>query len=200
MFRSGDLPKLELQSVEVPVGCLSQPVKTQRARLRKTSSRESFDNFLVSLHELAKTCKFCSDHCTQKNICNQVIDGLLNGYPNAICNPQQCLAPTLYSCHWHWPHNQSPWDNDRIPLCIWWPDQNDGRREIPNHSNRWYQAVLHTHTTGSPICLLRQAQGQAWVATESKCHCTCYWACVHPSSSRPGRALTRSACASTCLN
>ena len=39
---------------------------------------ELFDNFLVSLRELAKTCKFCSDQCIQKNIQDQVIDGLLD--------------------------------------------------------------------------------------------------------------------------
>ena len=40
---------------------------------------ETFDDFLVSLHELAKTCKFCSDDCSQKNISDQIIEGLLDG-------------------------------------------------------------------------------------------------------------------------
>lgn len=35
--------------------------------------------FLDSLWELAKTCKFCSDNCTQKNIRDQIIKGLLDG-------------------------------------------------------------------------------------------------------------------------
>ena len=39
----------------------------------------TFDDFLVSLRELAKTCKFCSDNCTQKNIRDQLIEGLLDG-------------------------------------------------------------------------------------------------------------------------
>ena len=38
------------------------------------SVREAFDDFLVSLRELAKTCKFCSEECTHKNI-----EGLLDG-------------------------------------------------------------------------------------------------------------------------
>ena len=40
---------------------------------------ESFDDFLVSLRELAKTCSFCTDQCTQKNIRDQIIEGLLEG-------------------------------------------------------------------------------------------------------------------------
>ena len=40
---------------------------------------ESFDNFLVSLQELAKTCNFCSDKCMQKGIWDQIVEGLLDG-------------------------------------------------------------------------------------------------------------------------
>lgn len=40
---------------------------------------ETFDDFLVSLRELAKTCNFCSNQCTQKNIRDQIIEGLLDG-------------------------------------------------------------------------------------------------------------------------
>jgi len=40
---------------------------------------ESFDNFLVSVHELAKTCSFCSEQCTQKSIRDQFIEGSLDG-------------------------------------------------------------------------------------------------------------------------
>ncbi len=40
---------------------------------------ESFDDFLVSLRELAQTCNFCSDLCIQKGIRNQIIKGLIEG-------------------------------------------------------------------------------------------------------------------------
>ena len=40
--------------------------------------RESFDDFLVSLRELVKTCNFCFSDCTTKNICDQIIEGLLD--------------------------------------------------------------------------------------------------------------------------
>ena len=40
---------------------------------------ESFDDFLVSLRELVKTCNFCSSDCTNKNIRDQkIIEGLLD--------------------------------------------------------------------------------------------------------------------------
>ena len=39
---------------------------------------ESFDDFLVSLHELAKTCGFCSEQCTQKSIQDQIIEDSLD--------------------------------------------------------------------------------------------------------------------------
>ena len=45
----------------------------------RSHTQQSFDDFLVSLRELAKTCQFCSDACCQKNIRDQVIEGLLDG-------------------------------------------------------------------------------------------------------------------------
>ena len=38
-----------------------------------------FDDFLVSLRELAKTCNFCNDECMQKNIRDQIITGRADG-------------------------------------------------------------------------------------------------------------------------
>ena len=35
---------------------------------------ESFDDFLVSLHELAKTCNFCNNDCLQKVLHDQIIE------------------------------------------------------------------------------------------------------------------------------
>ena len=48
-------------------------------RRRTQQPGESFDDFLVALHELVKTCNFCSDNCTRKNLCDQVIEGILDG-------------------------------------------------------------------------------------------------------------------------
>ena len=38
--------------------------------------------WVVSLRELAKTCRFCTDECCQKHIRDQIIEGLLDG--NAV--------------------------------------------------------------------------------------------------------------------
>ena len=37
---------------------------------------ESFNDFLISLRELAKTCHFCSDSCMKKHIRDQIIEGI----------------------------------------------------------------------------------------------------------------------------
>ena len=48
-------------------------------RQRVQQPGETFDDFLVSLRELSKTCKFCSDECNQKNIRDQIIEGISDG-------------------------------------------------------------------------------------------------------------------------
>ena len=52
----------------------------ERRSFRKCTQKvgESFDDFLVSLLELVKTCNFCSSDCTNKNIHDQIIKGLLD--------------------------------------------------------------------------------------------------------------------------
>ena len=37
------------------------------------------DDFLVALRELANTCNYCSDQCSQKNIRDQTIEGMPDG-------------------------------------------------------------------------------------------------------------------------
>ena len=49
-------------------GQINETVERRTFRRRVQQPGESFDDFLVSLRELAKTCKFCSDQCTHKNI------------------------------------------------------------------------------------------------------------------------------------
>ena len=40
---------------------------------------ETFDDYLVALRELAKTCNFSSEQCTQKSLRDQTIEGILDG-------------------------------------------------------------------------------------------------------------------------
>jgi len=53
-------------------GHVNKTVKrcTFRKRVQQT-----FDDFLILLHALAKTCKFCSDACKEKSIRDQIIEG-----------------------------------------------------------------------------------------------------------------------------
>ena len=60
-------------------GQINESVERRNFRRRSQQQGESFDDFLVSLRELAKTCNFCSDQCTQKNIRDQIIEGLMDG-------------------------------------------------------------------------------------------------------------------------
>ena len=39
---------------------------------------ETFDDFLVALRELTKTCNFCINQCIRKNTRDQIIEGLLD--------------------------------------------------------------------------------------------------------------------------
>ena len=60
-------------------GQINESVERRAFRSRVQQEGEMFDDFVVSLRELAKTCKFCNDDCTQKNIRDQIIAGLANG-------------------------------------------------------------------------------------------------------------------------
>ncbi len=60
-------------------GQINESVERRHFRQRKEQQGESFDDFLVSLRERAKTCKNCSDEYTQKSIRDQIVEGLLDG-------------------------------------------------------------------------------------------------------------------------
>ena len=60
-------------------GHINESVERRNFRRRTQQPGESFDDYLVSLRELVKTCNFCNDACTQKSIHDQIIEGLLDG-------------------------------------------------------------------------------------------------------------------------
>jgi len=60
-------------------GHINETVERRNFRRRIQQPGETFDDFLISLRELAKTCKFCSDTCKEKSIRDQIIEGSNDG-------------------------------------------------------------------------------------------------------------------------
>ena len=59
-------------------GQINESVERRNLRSRTQQPGESFDDFLVALREMTKTCNFCSPLCVQKNVRDQIIEGLLD--------------------------------------------------------------------------------------------------------------------------
>lgn len=79
---------------------MNESVERRNFRQRSQQPGESFDDFVLSLRELAKTCNFCSDECLQKNIRDQIIGGLLDGDAVEILLREKdlSLATTIDKC------------------------------------------------------------------------------------------------------
>ena len=60
-------------------GHINETVERRNFRRRIQQPRETFDDFLISLRELAKACKFCSGTCKEKSIRDQIIKGSKDG-------------------------------------------------------------------------------------------------------------------------
>ena len=60
-------------------GQVNETIERRNLRLRTQQAGESFDDFLVSLRELAKTCNFCNNDCLQRALRDQIIEGLQDG-------------------------------------------------------------------------------------------------------------------------
>ena len=60
-------------------GHINKSVERRHFRRRTQEPGESFDDFLLALRELVKTCNFCSNECIQKNLRDQLIEGILDG-------------------------------------------------------------------------------------------------------------------------
>ena len=60
-------------------GHINETVECRNFRQRVQQPGESFTDFLIALRQLVKICKFCSDACVQKRICDQIIEGLIDG-------------------------------------------------------------------------------------------------------------------------
>ena len=60
-------------------GQVNESVERRNLRRRTQQPGEGFDDFLVALSELTKTCNFCNEQCAQKNIRDQIIEGTPDG-------------------------------------------------------------------------------------------------------------------------
>ena len=80
---------------------LNETVERRNVCRCKQQPRESFDNFLISLRELAKTCRFCSEVCTEKNIRDQVIEGVYDSdtVEDLLQENNLTLARAISKCH-----------------------------------------------------------------------------------------------------
>lgn len=81
-------------------GHVNETVECRNFRQRVQQPGEPFDDFLISLRELAKTCKFCSETCTQKSIRDQIIEGLSDGdtIEDLLQECELTLATTIKKC------------------------------------------------------------------------------------------------------
>ena len=81
-------------------GHINESVERRNLRRRTQQPGESFDDFLVSLRELAKTCGFCSEQCMQKSIRDQIIEGSLDGdiTENLLKQPDLTLDGAITLC------------------------------------------------------------------------------------------------------
>ena len=60
-------------------GTVNETVERKAFRKRKQQQGESFDDYLVSLRDLVRTCNYCSDECSNKALRDQIIEGLYDG-------------------------------------------------------------------------------------------------------------------------
>ena len=81
------------------VGHINESVERQNFRHWTQQPGESFDDYLVSLRELVKTCNFCNDACTQKSLRDQIIEGILDGDTvEHLLNKKTLLCRKQFSC------------------------------------------------------------------------------------------------------
>ena len=100
---------------------------------------ESFDDYLVSLRELAKTCNFCSAECSQKSIRDQIIEGLLDGDTIEELLKQQNLTldATITTCRAQEAAKKQRQDiTDHSVLAIRQPDKQWMKHAPPPHPSQ----------------------------------------------------------------
>ncbi len=82
-------------------GQVYETIERRNLRQRTQQAGESFDDFFVSLRELAKTCNFCNNDCLQKALRDQIIEGLLDWeiIQELLKEKTLTLEDTITKCH-----------------------------------------------------------------------------------------------------
>ena len=151
-------------------GHINESMERRRLRHRVQQPGESFDNYLVSLWELAKTCNFCSATCSQKSIRDQIIEGLLDGDTIEELLKQQNLTldATITTCCAQEAAKEQRQDiTDHSVLAIRQPDKQRMKHAL----------TLHTGQAGPkpcPGCGLQAHQGgrvQCPAYKQTCCYC-----------------------------
>ena len=57
------------------IGQVNETMENRNFRKRHQEKNEAFDDFLVSLRQLATTCQFCNDGCRDRAIRDQIVEG-----------------------------------------------------------------------------------------------------------------------------
>ena len=81
-------------------GHINETVERRNFRRRVQQPGEPFNDFLIALRELVKTCKFCSEACAQKSMRDQIIEGLRDGdtVEDLLQESGLTLANTIAKC------------------------------------------------------------------------------------------------------
>ena len=138
---------------------INESMERRKLRRRVQQQGESFDDYLVSLRELTKTCNFCSEECTQKNIRDQIIEGLLDGdtVEHLLRQHDLTLATTITMCRAQEAAKQQRKDiADHSVLAIRHPPKQPIRQKPPFTSTSAPKACpgcgLQTHQGGRAQC------------------------------------------------
>ena len=81
-------------------GHRNESMEQHTLRRRIQQPGETFDDYLVALRELAKTCHFCSEECAQKNIRDHITKGINDGdtVEHLLRQPNLTLGTAINTC------------------------------------------------------------------------------------------------------
>ena len=102
---------------------------------------ETFNDFLISLGKLAKTCKFCSDNCIERSIRDQIIEGIRDGdtVEELVQENNVTFATAIAKCH-----SKEATKKNRLVIAT--PEL-----EVVSALRRPHQPIHHTLPT-CPVC------------------------------------------------